>query len=186
MTWCEVCLDIRVGQVVEQLPADWKCPVCLGFCNCSSPSCQRAKAGWMVTGLMHYEALPRGHRSVAHYLMCTAAASDVPEHMLLPGFVPKRVRGRAVDSNHSHALRRSQELVSQPTGLLFGTSLQHRRLKSKDDEFQRRLKRLLKPASNSLLLGAHAAAGGGGATAPPAAVCAADGALLAVLAQRRL
>ena len=42
----------------------WRCPVCRGICNCSSPSCQRLRSGLDMTGPLHFEARNYGYDSV--------------------------------------------------------------------------------------------------------------------------
>ena len=49
----------------------WRCPCCLGLCNCSAVSCQRKLCGLRDTGQLEHEARQFGFRSVAHYLVLT-------------------------------------------------------------------------------------------------------------------
>lgn len=74
LSWCVSCLDCRYGQDLAEVAhlADWACPVCLNFCNCSAPNCHRGRMGWLPTNQLVSEATGLGYRSVAHYLILTA------------------------------------------------------------------------------------------------------------------
>jgi len=65
--FCGVCLKNRYGQDARQAlrDPDWKCPPCIGKCNCSI--C-RTRAGKCATGILIPLARDRGHESVMHYL----------------------------------------------------------------------------------------------------------------------
>ena len=62
----------------------WRCPCCLGLCNCSAVSCQRKLCGLRDTGQLEHEARQFGFRSVAHYLVLTQLDPLLP----LPPPVP--------------------------------------------------------------------------------------------------
>lgn len=74
--------------------ADWQCPVCLNFCNCSSPNCHRGRMGWLPTNQLVNEATNLGYRSVAHYLVLTALGG-VPASELANMDLLKRVARQA-------------------------------------------------------------------------------------------
>ncbi|KAK9813744.1 hypothetical protein WJX73_006721 [Symbiochloris irregularis] len=89
--WCANCLDIRMGQHLDEVNArpfgEWRCPCCLGLCNCSAPDCQRACALLAPTRQLYSEAQSLGYRSVAHYLVLTQLSSDsksMPADQLAP------------------------------------------------------------------------------------------------------
>eukprot|EP00026_Physarum_polycephalum_P010515 Phypoly_transcript_10680.p1 GENE.Phypoly_transcript_10680~~Phypoly_transcript_10680.p1 ORF type:complete len:149 (-),score=16.55 Phypoly_transcript_10680:496-942(-) len=63
----EACLTNRYGQTIEAALAsgEWKCPKCLGICNCSF--CRRKK-GLTPTGILVQKARAAGFDSVDSYL----------------------------------------------------------------------------------------------------------------------
>ena len=76
--WCGNCLELRVGQNLDEVLADpdWRCPVCLDICNCSAPPCVRGRQGWEPTQQLSSEATHLRYASVAHYLIATALAEN--------------------------------------------------------------------------------------------------------------
>ena len=71
----EVCLCINCphgiegGPVTAQVLAwceagEWRCPACLGLCNCSGSGCQRKQRGMEPTDQLISEATYKGFRSV--------------------------------------------------------------------------------------------------------------------------
>ncbi|CAB4055160.1 CDCA7 [Lepeophtheirus salmonis] len=65
--FCGICLKNRYGELVEEalLDPNWKCPVCLGICNCSVCRNQNGKG---ATGALTRISLIKGFKSVKHYL----------------------------------------------------------------------------------------------------------------------
>jgi len=65
--FCGRCLEIRYGEDAREalMDADWKCPPCRGFCNCSI--C-RNRNGKGATGILIQLAQSKGFDNVASYL----------------------------------------------------------------------------------------------------------------------
>merc|ERR1719334_2648497 len=65
--FCGRCLEIRYGEDAREalMDADWKCPPCRGFCNCSI--C-RNRNGKGATGILIQLAQSKGYENVAAYL----------------------------------------------------------------------------------------------------------------------
>ena len=95
-TWCGWCLEMRVGENLDEAMADaeWRCPVCRDICNCSGANCLRAKRNLFPTQQLTGEALAYGWPSVAHYLITTAIVSgrDAPPMLDLPAAYTERQR----------------------------------------------------------------------------------------------
>ena len=64
---------------------DWRCPSCLGICNCSGRTCDRHNAGLGCTRILSAEAREQGYRSVRR-LSRFRPAVQLPRHTALrPG-----------------------------------------------------------------------------------------------------
>ncbi|KAK8470092.1 hypothetical protein PHAVU_004G063200 [Phaseolus vulgaris] len=73
--YCHKCLLTRYGENAEEVAhlADWICPKCRGFCNCSL--CQK-KRGEQPTGPLYRNAKESGFKSVAEMLAVKKASDD--------------------------------------------------------------------------------------------------------------
>ncbi|KAK7364822.1 hypothetical protein VNO80_13565 [Phaseolus coccineus] len=71
--YCHKCLLTRYGENAEEVGhlADWECPKCRGFCNCSL--CQK-KRGEQPTGPLYRNAKESGFKSVAEMLAVKKAS----------------------------------------------------------------------------------------------------------------
>ena len=75
-----------MGQSFDQVATNpaWRCPCCLGLCNCSSVSCQRKLMGLKDTGPLEREARALGFLSAAHYLVLTLFDPAAPRPAPVP------------------------------------------------------------------------------------------------------
>ena len=113
--WCGWCLEMRVGENLEEALADdeWRCPVCRDICNCSGANCLRAKRNLFPTQQLTHEALTYGWPSVAHYLITTAIVSgrDAPPMLDLPAAFQERRRRQRGEGGGGEGARARGEIA---------------------------------------------------------------------------